>query len=135
MRRLGERFLPFGLLETWMRHGRSGACLVLLLLVGCGNGENGSKVPGMELCGGTTLVNLQTDPLHCGSCTNVCSGATPLCSSGTCASSCRTGQTLCGSSCVDLQTDSQHCGECGKVCGAGQVCVSGDCMTASDCPD
>src|SRR5439155_21780687 len=68
-------------------------------------------------------VNLQTDPNHCGSCTNSC-GTGQVCSAGFC---CPNGQTNCSGTCVDLTSDRTHCGGCSTVCSSSQICSSGTC--------
>jgi hypothetical protein len=70
--------------------------------------------------GGCPQFNLQTDPQHCGSCTNACSSG-QVCSSGKCGSSCQSPTTKCtgtdgGVTCFNLGTDPQHCGSCTKGC-------------------
>jgi len=71
--------------------------------------------------GGCPQFNLQTDPQHCGSCTNAC-GSGQVCSSGKCGSSCQSPTTKCtgtdgGITCANLGTDPQHCGSCTTACG------------------
>lgn len=70
--------------------------------------QNQPPVAGKTYCSGT-CVDLNSDPNHCGSCTNVCS-------SGTC----------CLGTCCNLRYDHANCGWCGHDCGSGQ-CVSGAC--------
>jgi hypothetical protein len=76
-----------------------------------------------------------TQAAHCGSCTTVCSGSTPLCTSSgsgfACVANCG-GATPdnCSNSCVNLQNDPQHCKTCSTVCTfphAGASCSSGAC--------
>ena len=65
-------------------------------------------------------------PEHCGSCTTMCSSATPLCardsadagaSSFQCKSQCAApSPDLCGMSCVNKTTDPLNCGMCGTQC-------------------
>ncbi|HEY1954734.1 MAG TPA: hypothetical protein VGH28_03965 [Polyangiaceae bacterium] len=64
--------------------------------------------------------DLQTDPQHCGSCTNACSSG-QVCSAGSCNSSCQSPTTKCTSSdggitCANLVDDSNHCGTCNNAC-------------------
>ena len=82
-----------------------------------------------------------------GNCTNVgvgnsagkvCPGG-QVCSSGSCAASCATGEALCGGVCVNGQTDSTRCGAAGNcsnvgmgnsagtACATGLVCTGGSC--------
>jgi hypothetical protein len=62
---------------------------------------------------------------HCGSCSTVCSGSTPVCSAiggdagagFACSSGCPASTpTLCGASCVDLTSNAQHCANCANSC-------------------
>jgi hypothetical protein len=99
---------------------------------GCGGGS-------IECDGGCV------DPssaLHCGTCGNSCSGATPVCAASgetyACGSGCpSTTPTPCGGSCVDVQTDVNNCGGCGAAfaCASGQTCSSGRCFgCGTSCP-
>src|SRR5438067_118047 len=52
-----------------------------------------------------------TDPAHCGSCTQVCGGAAPLCAPSGCVATCpANAPTRCGNRCVSTVNDPQHCG-------------------------
>jgi hypothetical protein len=91
--------------------------------------------PPFFLCG-KTCVNIQGDPLHCGSCGNACAPGM-ACIGGTCGGcGCPQGTTPCDSSCtcVDLTTDPKNCGACASLCqcpGAqAGVCANGAC----NCP-
>ncbi len=50
------------------------------------------------------------------------------------ASSCGTGQLLCGALCKTTKTDPDNCGACGNVCGAGQACSAGTCASTCQAP-
>jgi alpha-tubulin suppressor-like RCC1 family protein len=70
-------------------------------------------------------------PATCGRCDVSCSGATPVCGDGRCASGCPGTQRLCDGLCVDLQSSAQHCGACGERCepqsNATATCAMGNC--------
>ena len=76
-----------------------------------------------------------SDPNHCSSCNNVCSGnppnSSPTCVSGTCGFSCNAGFSQCSSECFNLATDNNHCGSCGTVC-TGTTCCGGNCLDTSN---
>lgn len=107
-----------------------------------GDGGDGSGGDGGDGDDGGTLdashddgpVDTCVPPLntaqHCGSCTQSCSGATPICYSDdgiyVCIPVCPTNRTLCGSACVDTTTDELNCGACGNVC-ASAICASSIC--------
>jgi cytochrome c peroxidase len=74
---------------------------------------------------GYVCADLQTDPLHCGSCTNGCSPQ-ETCIMATCV--CPTGTNWCVNACVDFQTDPANCGMCGHACTGSHVCVAGMCQ-------
>jgi hypothetical protein len=65
-----------------------------------------------ETCCGTTCVDLQNDPQHCGACDKACTGTQSYCGSGHCGTApcngqtCGAGQTCCGTQC----------------CTSGQIC-------------
>lgn len=68
--------------------------------------------------GGCPQFDLQTDPKHCGTCTNACSSA-QVCSNGACKSQCDAPLIKCAGdsgSCVDTNKDTKNCGACGTVC-------------------
>lgn len=71
------------------------------------------------------LVNLKTDPKHCGRCGNHC-GSDP-CIGGQCVSACAAGTSYCGGGCVDILRDRNHCGGCTTRCGTDQYCEEGRC--------
>jgi hypothetical protein len=52
---------------------------------------------------------------------------------GTPVAACPAGQSPCSGQCIPTATDPRHCGACNVACAAGQVCVSGSCVTAR-CP-
>jgi hypothetical protein len=95
-------------------------------------------------------VNLQTDPTHCGSCSNACSvaNATTTCNGGTCGiMQCAAGHGDCNGSytdgCeVDLTTDNNNCGACTTVCAtqcsanvATSSCSAGSCKIDTCSPN
>lgn len=73
-------------------------------------------------CNGTIddvpAAQLQTDAMHCGSCTRACN----------------VGDKCCAGLCVNSNEDEDHCGVCGKKCLAGELCMAGVCtmMTPID---
>jgi hypothetical protein len=87
--------------------------------------------PGLTEVAGA-CVDFASDPMHCGSATNVCSGTTPVCRAGTCVGTgmCGGGGGLrtCGSACVSFQTDPFNCGGCGNTCALDEVCDGGNCQ-------
>jgi len=118
-----------------------------------GTGGTGGSPP----CGGTcnvgdsccdnTCLSTQSDPNHCGSCTNACL-TTEKCCLGSCAECCKkedcpTGDHTCESGvcklncalpkkkcddvCTDLDSDPKNCGSCANDCLFGHECVGGKC--------
>lgn len=83
----------------------------------CGSAET--------LCG-TSCVDTDLDPRHCGACDNACA-AGDLCTAGQCETSCGAGLTECSGTCRDLMTDRNHCGGCNQACAAGEICMAGAC--------
>ena len=70
---------------------------------------------------GASCVDLRSDPRNCGTCGVTCTAGL-VCSAGTCAPSCPTGQMACSGRCVTLSSDNGNCGACGTTCAAGQLC-------------
>ena len=111
--------------------------------VGCSNGactfDSTSCAPTFGICGTNPDNGCDTELSlagHCGSCTTVCSGGFPDCSTThdagvpfACTSGCGPGLSLCGASCVDEQTDPAHCGGCSTQCpavaGGTATCATG----------
>ncbi len=97
-------------------------------------------LPGAHACNNACVLN--SDPNNCGSsCGTNCPGPTQgsgvaSCDGNVCTIDCAEGLTLCGGfACVNTQTDEGNCGSCGNTCGAGQMCVSGQCLcNAASCP-
>lgn len=78
----------------------------------CGFGCSGATP---DLCG-TTCVNQQTDPAHCGSC-EACTppnNSTATCAFGVCGFTCNEGHHLCGQTCRSNQSPAS----CGNACTA-----------------
>lgn len=79
----------------------------------CIGGTCQTCASGQSVCG-NGCYNLQSDPNHCGNCTNSCSSGTPLCVSGGCVqcstlSDCATGYQNCTShTCVCRQQSSTN---------------------------
>jgi hypothetical protein len=67
---------------------------------------------GEAVCDGACL-DLATDPAHCGTCGNACTGG----------ASCKAGV------CVALGTDRANCGAVGRACLPGESCLSGACTS------
>jgi hypothetical protein len=80
-----------------------------------GGGADGSACP---------QYNLQTDPNHCGSCTNACMSGM-VCSAGQCKMQCDPPTTKCLNSdagvCFDLSKTLNHCGQCTTACSAADA--------------
>jgi hypothetical protein len=104
-------------------------------------GDAGCPSP-TKLCG-SNCVDLSSDPLHCGTCTTVCTTAdagdpgdagtiTAICTGGTCGIVCDGGLSECTGQCFDTSNDLNHCGSCTNACDGG-ACCSGTCIdTTSD---
>ena len=81
---------------------------------------------------GSDCVDLQTDPAHCGVCSNEI-GDAQLCRDG--AAVCEdSGLHACGQACVDLQADERHCGACGAAIGSDHVCENGEAACPESAP-
>ena len=79
----------------------------------CTSGCSGSTP---DLCG-TTCVNKQTDPNHCGNCANACTQpahSTATCTTGTCGFTCAANYHSCSGACVSNSSISS----CGTSCAA-----------------
>jgi hypothetical protein len=121
---------------------------------------NGKKCTGHEQCcpifdcSGTlcvptpTCVDVQSDPRHCGDCSQAAGGQGQECDGECCHRECcfsssGEGQvclphgcgcadhplSICGAGCVDVQTDPFNCGACGTPCPAGVACEDGRCLS------
>ncbi|MGD0526561.1 MAG: hypothetical protein ABSE49_15545 [Polyangiaceae bacterium] len=99
-----------------------------------------SCAPGWTQCLTNADLGCETNiatTANCGSCGNMCTGSTPVCSgSGStyaCASGCPTADpTLCSGTCVDTTSNASDCNACGNVCmtsvtHAQATCVSSAC--------
>jgi hypothetical protein len=84
-------------------------------------------------------VDLETDPDHCGTCTNACtvSGAhsQATCANGTCGTACTSGWGDCNDAgaCQPVTADPQNCGACGHVCSGTNTMNSAGTCTAGAC--
>lgn len=121
-----------------------------------GQGGTGGSPPcggscnvGEECCDGLCF-SVQSDPSHCGSCSNTCSGTEIKCCQGQCAECCEDKEcptqdhtceggvcklncsmpkVICGDVCTDKLTDPKHCGDCATDCLSGHACVAGKCAS------
>jgi len=97
--------------------------------------------PGFADCNGAFAdgceANTQTDPMHCGSCGNLCNlpNATAGCSGGSCTVAfCAAGYSNCdnvaANGCeINVTSSPSNCGACGVVCPASNPnCVSSMCQ-------
>lgn len=88
--------------------------------------------PGLTNCAGE-CIDLETDPDHCGECSEVCEDAS--CAEGECVESgCPDFGDDCDGACTDLDSDRYHCGDCFRECGLDEVCVQGDCYVYDTLP-
>jgi len=84
-----------------------------------------------NLCG-EACPDKQTDPLHCGKCSNPCDDGTE-CVGGKCV--CKTGWLPCGGVCTNVQEDVANCGACDAPCSTVNgtpSCAAGKCKIACD---
>lgn len=81
---------------------------------------------GLVPCG-STCVDLQIDPNHCGECDHGCKGA--ACGGGECVESCDAFPDACDKACTDVASDPRNCGACDHACHPAQVCDDGQCRT------
>ena len=93
-------------------------------------GECVSETDNFDVCDGE-CIDLDRTHAYCGDCDTSCSPV-QVCSSGTCADDCPTGETACSGACIDTQTDVEHCGGCDAACdenpeNSSPICVSGGC--------
>jgi Stigma-specific protein, Stig1 len=95
---------------------------------GCTGGEQCLET----FAGNFACVNLQNDPLHCGSLTTQCADGEAcvngMCSCGGSGNRCEAGTACCAGACIDTQTDDANCGTCGTACDAGLHCGAGQCL-------
>ncbi len=84
-------------------------------------------------------TNLQNSPLHCGSCSTVCTAptnSTAACVGAVCTFACKSGFGDCDSNAAtgceaDLSSDIAACGACGHACSTSHTtpqCVAGNCI-------
>lgn len=95
---------------------------------------------GFEDCNGIAPdgceVELATDPMHCGECTNACTfpNAMATCTAGSCTlGSCLPGFEDCNGDRADgceinTAADEANCGRCGDPCPGSRTCCSGTCQ-------
>jgi len=88
-------------------------------------------------------IDIETDPMHCGGCGNVCSSshvASLACAAGLCSSPCASGYSDCNNNkLIDgcethSDVDVLNCGGCGNACSANHIaiiaCAGGQCTGA-----
>jgi hypothetical protein len=103
--------------------------------------QTDAAIDGGTSCSGV-VVDLTSDPNHCGSCTNVCSPSyifiyhdVPACKASTCTWACAPLYADCNGTQIpffdrcetNLGTDEDNCGACGRKCSGSETCVSGVC--------
>lgn len=113
--------------------------------------KQGSCVPNTDneqLVCSNIVINPKDNGMTCGSCSNVCPKATPICDKGVCRSlngfitndaetKCGYEKVCYGDKCeyrsidVDLRIDSAHCRFCGNVCPEKTRCYEGECNSES----
>ncbi len=79
------------------------------------------------LCNGQ-CVNIDTDPLNCGGCSQPCGTVETICDFGVCK--CPAAQSVCSGQCVDMTQDQSNCGFCGHNC-QGNPCMAGLCQASN----
>lgn len=89
--------------------------------------QGDDMAPVMQSCG-DQLVDLSSDPSHCGQCDNACDPSFGVCSNGVCG--CQGGMEACGAqrTCREVRNDPNHCGQCDFKCGDGAACNQGQCQ-------
>jgi endo-1,4-beta-D-glucanase Y len=76
---------------------------------------------------GDKCANVDSDPMNCGACGTICSGATPYCSQKLCVATCPGTEMACGMACTNTATDPLNCGFCTNACAGGQACSNSAC--------
>lgn len=114
--------------EMSASYGQNGKVMLAIASTLCG----GLSCSADQVCCDGTCVLVDGDPMHCGTCGNVCGASTDGCSGGVCrcngGAACGPGQTCCaGEGCIDLSNDRFNCGACGKSCNPGETCGGGQC--------
>ena len=71
------------------------------------------------------MHDLETDPLNCSLCGEICPGG-GVCVAGQCNSCLGLAQLTCNGACTNGATDPNNCGGCGNACPLGE-CTSGTC--------
>jgi len=93
-------------------------------IVGCG-AANDDELSPTNLAGGTATG---------GQGAAAGAPADPPPEGGSGPSPCVAGTEDCGGTCVDTDSSVDHCGGCYQACGAGQQCVSSQCVASADDP-
>jgi hypothetical protein len=83
---------------------------------------------GRTMCG-STCVNTDNDPMHCGACNMACASGL-VCEARMCKAMCSGDSRLCGTSCANTTNDPTHCGDCVTQCRSDQVCANSACGCA-----
>ena len=117
------------------KDGIAPALLAGLVLAACARNDRAIPVreetcpSGRQDCAGECVL-VNTNPQHCGSCWQACSGS-EACDLGRCVPRqvCDgPGIDDCGRGCVDLASDESHCGRCGNLCPLTETCMDGSCV-------
>ena len=92
----------------------------------------------MGQCGTNEMVDLMTDPAHCGACNAACSASSmshtiASCMAGSCNTRCEPAFGDCNGRASDgcersLLEDSKHCGACSQACENNETCSAGVCV-------
>ena len=101
----------------------------------CSNGTCAASCTNGETACSGSCVDLDTDPMHCGSCAKACTGipnGIATCSVATCGLSCNIGYNACGGSCKadSITSCGASCATCTAPANAAAVCSAGTCSFA-----